>query len=102
MKLSDLRPCDNCGGNISPTFYVVRTTLAIITPAANQVLGLHQYLGGKSLALAEVMAPEPDCVKVCADEDPRAQTELFLCTRCFTSHCIDLAVLTEARNAKET
>lgn len=99
MKLSDLRPCDNCGGPIGQMFYVMRYSIALINPdAGNQVLGLAQMFRG-SLALAEAMAPRPDCVKVAMD-DPEFKeltTELFICNDCFLMKPLDMAVLSEKR-----
>ena len=79
LKLSDLRPCDGCGGKIAPLFYVVRTEMAVVnTVDANQVLGLRQIFQG-SLGLAEAMAPaEP--VKL---GGPELTTELFFCQECY-------------------
>lgn len=93
MKLSELRPCDKCGGKIAPVFYVVRVSLAIVTPAANTTLGLNQMFRG-NLALAEVFTSEPHPVKVAGDEDPNLMTELFLCQNCYVGE-VNLAMLAE-------
>lgn len=98
MKLSEIRPCDNCKQKIAPIFYVVRISQALFTRETNQVLGLVQILGG-SLELAEVMSPEPDVVKVFADENKALGTELFLCQNCVLSCDLNLAALIEQRNA---
>lgn len=70
MRLSELRPCDYCGGALTgkdgrcPVFHVVDRRLATIDPReANQVLGLTQYFQG-ALGLAEIMGPLSDPVKV--------------------------------------
>ncbi len=93
MKLSQLKPCASCGGKIAPVFYVVRVSLAIVTPAANTTLGLNQMFRG-NLALAEVFTSEPHPVKVAGDEDPNLMTELLLCQDCYMSE-VNLAVLAE-------
>lgn len=104
MKLSDLRPCDNCGGPLKlGIFYVVRASLAIVRPqAANQVLGLAQVFQG-SLGLAEVMAPEADCVKIAGYDEPCLWNEIIVCQDCFMSD-LNVAAISEKvnnRNAKE-
>lgn len=100
MKLSELRPCDNCGGAFKGgMFQVVRMSLAFVKPtAANQVLGLNQFLGG-ALGLAEAMAPEPDAVVVGMDQDKRVMTEVFLCQDCFIEP-LNYAILAEKVNAR--
>lgn len=97
MKLSELRPCDKCGGKIAPVFYVVRVSLAVVTPAANTTLGLNQMFHG-NLALAEVFTSEPHPVKVAGDEDLNLMTELFICQNCYVGE-VNLAMLAEVRNA---
>lgn len=100
MKLSDLRPCDNCGGPIGQIFYQVRTSIVMVkAQAANQMLGLTQMMGG-SLALAEAMGPEPDCVTVGGDHDPELFTHLLMCQDCFMKP-VRLAEVVEHR-AKAT
>lgn len=100
MKLTDLRPCDNCQGKLVPTFYVVRFSQALFNArAANQVLGLNQIFGGSAFGLAEAFAPNPDgAVMVFGDKDPSLQTELLVCQECFTMQPIDLARLSEERS----
>lgn len=95
MKLTNLRPCDNCGGEISPHFYIVRTSLAFISQkATNQVLGLNQMFGGDALGLAEVMAPDAEAVKIAGDEDSKLMNEIFLCQICYMDD-VNLALLVE-------
>jgi hypothetical protein len=107
-RISDLRPCDNCGGPITPFFYVVRMSLAFIREeAVNQFIGMHRFFGGRaSPALVENFAPAAATgVKVAGDEEPTLMTELVICQRCYLDQPIDLALLTERRsqahNAKE-
>lgn len=98
MKLSELKPCANCGGKIAPIWYVVRISQAMIKPKeGNQVLGLMQVLGG-SLALAETMAPEAHCVLVMGDADPTLMAEVAICQDCFLMKFTDLVILMEAAN----
>jgi hypothetical protein len=98
MKLSEIRMCDNCDGPVSQMFYVARFSIALIKPdAGNQVLGLARMFRG-SMALAEVMAPEPDCITVAMDdkEHQGLTTELLLCTNCYCGN-VNLALLAEKR-----
>lgn len=102
MKLSELRPCDACGGKLKSDmaagFYVVRFSLAIFKPqAVNQVLGLTQMFGG-ALGLAEAMAPESDVVIVAGDQEPQLMNELLVCMDCFLMKPLDIAILGEKRN----
>ncbi len=82
MRLSELKPCAACGGKITPIWYVLRISQAMINPrSGNQVLGMMQMMGG-SLALAEAMVPDADCVLVMGDEEPELMTEINLCQEC--------------------
>jgi hypothetical protein len=101
VKVSELRPCDNCAGPIAPTFYVVRFSQAIINAAAvNEFMGMHQFFQGKaSAALVENFAPAAgDAALVFGDKDKTLETELFVCQRCVLAGPIDLAMLQERRN----
>ncbi len=111
MKLTDLRPCDSCGGALigrtagyggqnTQMFHVIRCTRALVHPqAVNQVLGLNQYFGGNALGLAEIFAPQPNAITVLVDKEPELQTELFLCEKCvYGSEGVDLLDLIEKRN----
>lgn len=94
MKLSQLRPCDNCGGPIAPIFYVVRTSIAVFNAnATNENLGLMQMFQG-SLVLAETMSSQPDAVKIGGEEDKKLWTEIYLCQHCYIDN-VNLAVLGE-------
>jgi hypothetical protein len=102
MKLSELKPCAVCEGKIAPLWYVVRFSMAMISPrAANGVMGLAQIFGG-NLALAEVMAPEPDCVKVMGDEEPELMTEINICQSCVLEKSLNLAMLMESAREETT
>lgn len=68
-------------GNI--TWMVIRTSPVLVSPkAAREVLGMTQYFGG-ALGLAEVMTPEPDAVKIVADEEHGSWNEIHVCSDCF-------------------
>ncbi|SRR5258708_3762143 len=100
MKLSELRPCDNCGGIVAPQFYIVRSSLAIINPqSANATLGLTQMFGGH-LALAEVMSPDADAVKIAGEFNKELWIELRLCRDCYMSD-INLAEVAERNSDRE-
>lgn len=111
MKLTDLRPCDSCGGpllgketSICPPltahmFHVIRCTRAMLNPqATREVMGLTQFFGGSAVGLAEVFAPNPDAVTVIGDKEPALTTELFLCEKCAYSGKTNLPGLIERRN----
>lgn len=102
MKVSELRPCDNCSGPIAPHFYRVRFTQALIrADAVNQFLGMHQFFGGKAgAALVENFAPAShDAVLFFGDKDKSLEVELLICSSCFIDGPIDLALLAERVNA---
>ena len=65
--------------------------------AGNQVLGLTQMFGG-NLALAEVMAPDSDCVLIMGDKEPSLMTEMHICQECVLMKAIELAILMEGHN----
>lgn len=96
MKLSEVRPCDNCGHALAPSgnFYVVRTSLALVSPKAyRELVGLSLMLGN-NIGLAEVMGPEPHVIKIAGDENKELLTEFLLCVDCYTQPVI-LAQLDE-------
>jgi hypothetical protein len=98
MKLSECRPCDKCGGKISPTFYVIRFTQALFTPNAGRTLAMTQYLGN-NLELGELFAPESDdAILVLGDQNKHLMEELLICQPCFLDGPLDLASLSEKRN----
>lgn len=76
-----------------PVFYVIRFSMAFVTPSANTTLGLAQMFHG-NLGLAEVFTSEPHPVKVAGDEDPNLMTELLLCQDCYVGE-VNLAALAE-------
>jgi len=96
MKLSELRPCDSCGGPLKGgVFRIVETRFAAVNAReANGTLALTQYFGGGggAFALAEVMSPTPDAVKV----TPKVLEKFFLCMECWCKP-VCLAELAEKR-----
>jgi len=98
MKLSQIRPCDNCGRKIAPSFYVARFSIALFNPrATNEVLGMTQYFHG-ALGLAEIMSPRADVITVAMDEaqGKELMVELFVCAECYLQP-LCLAELAEKR-----
>jgi hypothetical protein len=94
LKLSELRPCDNCSGKIAPIFSVIEIKMAVFNARnVNAVLGTNQIFGGRALKLAEAMAPgADDAVEVLENKD--GITTLFLCQQCCMAD-VCLAVLSE-------
>jgi hypothetical protein len=103
VKVSELRPCDQCAGPIAPSFYVVRFSQALINAnAVNEFIGMHTFFGGRaSAALVENFAPASiDAAIVFMDQDRTLQIELFICQECFLNVPLDLARLMEQRSAR--
>lgn len=98
MRLSDLRPCDNCGGKLEPHFYVVRYSLAFIGNEANMTLAMAQHFN--SLEIAEVMSPGNE-IKIAGEENAELWEELFICQNCYLHGETDLASISERKNNKE-
>lgn len=99
MKLSDLRVCDNCHQVLAPQgqFYVLRVSMAFVSPnALRQVVGLSEMFGG-ALGLAEVMAPDADVIKVVGDEDKSLMSEFLICQKCVLYGPVDVALMLEAK-----
>jgi len=103
MRLSDLRPCDKCGGKIAPSFYVLRFSIALFNRnATNQVLGMAQVMVG-NLGLAEMFSPDSDdAVTVAMDSKQHKilMDEVFLCQSCYMRP-INLAELAEKVNTRK-
>jgi hypothetical protein len=100
--LSELRPCDNCGGPIGLLFYVVRTSLALVKPqAVREFFGMHQFFGGgASLELVENFAPSArHGVIVAGDDLPAAMNEFVICLTCIAKP-LDLQMLTARANGR--
>ena len=99
MKLTDMRPCDDCGATYEiGMFYILDSSLAIFKPEAiNQVMGMHRYFQGQAIHLAEMFSPDPDIVLIASDDDPKMNTRIFLCQDCFMGE-VRLASLVEKVN----
>lgn len=81
IKLSEIRPCDFCGGKIAPQFYVLDIKFAMFGRGTSEVLGLvHGF--GFPLGLAESFAPRAEEAIVVA-EDPAMNHRLFICQKCY-------------------
>ncbi len=82
MKLSELRPCDHCGGPLPPIWYYVRVSQCMLDrKATNETLGLTQMLG--SLQVAEAMgARTEDAVVILGEKIPTMWNQIFLCQDC--------------------
>jgi len=101
MKLSDIRPCDNCGGKLVPIFYFSKISLAVFSPkAVNEVMGMTQFFGGGSagLRLAEMMgASAEEAIKIVGEEEHTLWTDIYLCQECIVEP-INLGLLIEKVN----
>lgn len=87
MKLSDLRPCDGCGGPLfTPPgrwFQVLRISGALLGPRAVETLRAAVRQG---VPLSRLEAEHQyDAVLVLGDDDPRQREELLLCVECYHS-----------------
>lgn len=105
MKLSELRPCDCCGGPLTGgIFHILRQSMAIVSPkAANQVLGMTQYFGGlQHIGLAEMMSPDPEAVKILGDEKQHGGEwlEIFVCQECSLKDVMLGVLIEKASEAK--
>lgn len=97
MKISEVRPCDNCSKPLAEagTFYVIDFSHAIVSRAAyRELIGLAMMLGD-SVTLAEVMSPNPEIITVFGDAEPSLRTRLLICNTCFITGTIDLAAAAE-------
>jgi len=86
MKLSELRPCDNCGGKIAPIFYVLRISPAVINMRdAHQGVALGEAFGFP-LELVEGMGMSGEIGTIAMDEKKdsgkQIMTEIWICQEC--------------------
>jgi hypothetical protein len=96
MKLSELKPCDNCGKIPQAISYILRSSMIFPNPtAARQTLGLATIFGG-NLGLAEIFSPEPEVMKIAGDENPELWNEILLCQNCYMS-AINIAEIVEMK-----
>lgn len=87
--VSELRPCDGCGGPITLIFYRVEVALhAVDVGEVQRVLGTQSIIGGTagSLAVAEVLASSGSVVRT----DESLKTGLNLCTHCYVENIAEL------------
>ena len=78
IKLSELRPCDFCGGPVGSTFHVIEVKHAFLGQGAREVVGMMHM--GFPLGLAETMSARGDEAVIVA-EAPELVTRLFVCTQ---------------------
>ncbi len=100
MKLSQMRPCDGCGKDLKPRFYVMAMSLAAVDEAAAiATFGKNRISvrAGVELAMLEAQSPDPEIVKLAGSFDPKLWWELFLCVRCWSRSKLSLAQLVEKR-----
>lgn len=95
MKISELRPCIACHGQLvgkgkGPHFYVLRMSLALLNQRnVSSVLGTMAIVGGGqesagALQVAEAMAAgAEDAVTIGMDYDKNLQTEVHICADCY-------------------
>jgi hypothetical protein len=100
MKLSQLKPCRDCGGPLGQIFYVMRWSMALVSPqAARGVLGTAMAMGAPlsygSLQVAEALAPDAEAVKIAGDEMPEGWTSVNVCQDCWIKRVGDLAERSE-------
>ena len=97
IKLSELRPCDNCHGAIVPLFRVVDIKIAVLNKrqmhAVQGKLQAHGWHGMGGLMLAELIVPGADRV-IEVLEDSETVVRLFICMKCWLNP-LDLVVLAE-------
>ena len=101
MKLSELRPCDFCGGPLIPQFYILQYKQAIFTPQTQQMLSATQIMGG-SLVIAEALFPRADEAVLIIEDAPGIDSlEIIVCRKCFMEReirFVDLMGVTEKLN----
>jgi len=106
MKLTDLRPCAGCGGQINkggnPVFYVVRASQAVLNPGAiSRAMGGVQMVGGHfGIADALGMTGGDEIAKIVGDEPDGKWTELQFCQDCYLSGDFSMADATENHKEK--
>lgn len=98
MKLSQLRPCDNCGGRLQLLFYQITVSPTVIDRSAvGQTLGLAQFFSAgeavcdSHLSIAEALTPTPEATR----SDPNLDTEICLCQDCYLKSGLCIAQLCE-------
>jgi hypothetical protein len=98
MKLSEIRPCDQCQRPLRTGAYAIDMSLLIVNPAkAAQAIGLGLLVG--SMELADVMGSPDDVIVVAGDKEPSLRTRLLICQDCALEP-LDLALLLEKEAAR--
>lgn len=96
-----MKPCIVCGGKVTPMWFVVKISPAVLNPEnTNNVLGLNAILGGNALTLAEVMAPDDNAVIVASDKYPELENIFHVCQTCCFENQVVLMQLIEKSNTQ--
>lgn len=77
MKLSELRPCDACGGKLSLTFFRVTVEHHVINPGEVRKRAAMDVMFPGAPALAAVMHGDQDDAT-----QPATTSTMILCTDC--------------------
>lgn len=98
-KLSDLRPCDRCGGPVNPTFYVVDVaTMVVNQTRVREHVGLATLLGGGSraseIALAMGTGESDDCIGILS------KATVVLCVACGPDAAGEVLMLGEKKGGE--
>lgn len=84
MKLTEIRPCDHCGGPISPMFHVLSCDVGGVNPKKTaRAIAAAELCG--SFRLAEAIGMTEDPIVLASDDPATAPLahRLFLCNDCF-------------------
>lgn len=93
MRISELRPCDACGGPVGITFLRVKVEQLLVEAGkVQQYAAMGMFFGG-AMGLAKVFADD-ECTKVAGTADA------VLCWECFAIKCSPLAVAFEQARCK--
>lgn len=83
MDITEIRPCDNCGGPIRPVFVVLDESQAIMHGRNIQsFIGLSMQLD-MNFKLAQMFSPDTQAAVVAGDEKPALKTRAILCQPCY-------------------
>ena len=78
IRLSELRPCDFCGGPLGANFQVIEVKHALLGQGAREVIGMMHM--GFPLGLAETMSARGEEAVIVAEEQELV-TRLFACNQ---------------------
>jgi len=98
VKLTDLHPCDNCGGRVDPIFFVVRVSQALVMPGARGEA--ESMFGDGQAPTSSLWRNSEDAVLVfgsgrAANNTSNMYTEALVCADCFHSGRATLPRLVE-------